>query len=252
MNSGEDKPMRRRVLMELMVPMGLMVVLLPVLAGCSATGPVKKMAAAEVAEVDLTSGQQKLSYAAGYQIGDMFQNQKLSIHSAALLQGIDDARRNIRPVMPKGEMKRILRDPKKFLLEDAAASELKGEVDSGAYLETNSKKAGVVVLESGLQYRVIHPGSGKSPLAQDQVRIKYQGKTLAGNVFTPAEKMETAEVTNVQNLVPGLVEGLQRMQEGGRWELYLPSSLAYARSGPLAGKALIFDIELLEVLPASP
>jgi FKBP-type peptidyl-prolyl cis-trans isomerase FklB len=235
-----------------MLRYGLIVVVLLLMAGCSTSRPEKKMAAAEVPEVDLTLSHQKLSYAAGYQIGDMFQNQKLSIHSQALLKGIEDARQNIRPPMAKGEMKRILRDPKKFLLEDAAAQEVKGEVDGKTFLEANRKKAGVVVLESGLQYRVLQPGSGKSPVAGDRVKLRYRGTTLEGNAFTPAEKFDTPEVVNLQNLVPGIVEGVQLMKEGARWEFYLPSRLAYARSGPLAGKALIFDIELLEVLPASP
>ena len=235
-----------------MLRYGLIVLAMLLVAGCSTTGPVKKMeSVADVSEVDLTVPHHQLSYAAGYQIGDMFQNQKLTIHSQALQQGIDDARKNIRPPMAKGVMKRILRDPKKFLLEDATAQEVQGKVVGKTFLEANSKKAGIVVLESGLQYRVIKQGSGKSPAVQDRVRIKYQGKTLEGNSFTPEANIETPEVVNIQNLVPGIIEGLLLMKEGARWELFLPNQLAYANRGPLAGKTLTFEVELLEVLSAA-
>lgn len=215
------------------------------ISGCAAgTAELKQ----ENPQVDMTSSLNKLSYAAGYQLGDMFQNQKLSVVPDAVLKGMYDARKNIRPALTKAQIKIILRDPKTFLFVDSGELSTKTLKDGVAFLQANAQREGVVTLDSGLQYRILSKGQGKTPKHTDQVRLNYIGKKIDGNIFDSTEKKGKPSELVVQTLVPGLVEGLQLMQEGARWEFYLPSKLAYANHGPLASKTLIFEVELLEVL----
>lgn len=231
----------------------LLSVLVLLLVGCSAGAQKavpEKVVVDEIPTVDMTDSLNKLSYATGYKIGDMFQNQKLSIVPDAILKGMYDARKNIRPALTKGEMKMILRDPKKFLVTDVDSLKEKTLREGTAFLSANGQSTGVVVLASGLQYRVLQKGSGKSPQSADIVKVNYTGKNLKGHVFDNAYESGTPAEISVNTFVPGMSEGLQLMKEGAKWEMYVPTSLAYANNGPLAGHTLIFEVELLEVLPA--
>lgn len=127
-----------------------------------------------------------------------------------------------------------------------------GRIQAGKdFLEGNKNKEGVVTTESGLQYRIIQEGSGKSPLATDKVKVHYEGKLLDGTVFDSSkERGEPAEF-NVDQVIKGWTEALQLMKEGSIYELFIPSELAY---GPRAAGAnikphstLIFEVELIEV-----
>jgi len=221
------------------------------ISGCSAgTATIEtKKVTAEPAPVDMTSSLNKLSYAAGYKIGDLFQNQKLSIVPDAVLKGMYDARKNIRPPMTKAEMKMALRDPKTFLALDSDSLSEKLKKEGQAFLKINGERDAVVVLESGLQYSILREGTGRTPLANDIVKIHYKSRTLKGHVFDSTyDRGEPAEIY-VLGVVPGMAEGLQMMKEGAKWELYVPNDLAYGNNGPMAGQTLIFDVELLEVLP---
>ncbi len=222
--------------------------LMILVAGCSAgTAEIQQ---AETS-IDWDRSLNRLSYAAGYKLGDMFQNQKLTLVSDAVLKGINDARKNVRPLMSKGVMRVMLRDPKKYLIEDSVAQNLQIRKESETFLLRNGQRGEVVVRDSGLQYLILREGKGRKPAMKDRVKLNYQGKTLKGEIFSKSSTAGKPLELNVQNLVAGMAEGLQLMQEGAKWELYIPSKLAYADRGPLAGQTLIFEVELLEVLSAS-
>ena len=119
------------------------------------------------------------------------------------------------------------------------------------FLADNAKKPGVKVMPSGLQYRVIKAGNGKSPTAPtDNVTVTYKGTLITGQVFDQTQPGQTATFPAGQ-LIPGWVEALQMMKEGDEWELVIPSNLAYGESG--AGgvippnQALVFEMSLLKV-----
>jgi peptidylprolyl isomerase len=122
------------------------------------------------------------------------------------------------------------------------------------YLTDNSKRPGVMVLPSGLQYRVIKSGSGKSPTPNDLVTVTYRGQLINGMVFDETQPGKTATFPAGQ-LIPGWVEALQKMKEGDEWELVIPSNLGYGEAG--AGgvippnQTLVFDMALLKVEPPS-
>lgn len=221
--------------------------LLIFISGCAAsTVKVKD----ERPQVDMTNSLNRVSYAAGYQLGDRFQNQKLSLAHEAVLLGLYDARKNLRNVMTKAEIKMILSDPKAYLLSDLDASAEESQKEGEAFLATNAGRDGVVVLDSGLQYRVLKEGQGKRPAATDRVRLKYLGTKIDGTAFTSTNAAMQSKEIALPTLVPGMAEGLQLMQEGAEWEFYIPSELAYADHGPLAKQTLIFKVELLEVISA--
>lgn len=225
----------------------LLLFVLLVVTGCS-TGTTQ--VTQEKQHIDMADSVNKLSYAAGYKMGDMFQNQKLRVNPDAVLKGLSDARQNVSPAMTKAQINTILRDPKAFLLSESDVQSAQALQEEASFFHANGQRKGVVVLPSGLQYKILRAGQGNSPQPTDRVKIKYIGKQINGNVFgTSSSTGEPAEFT-MQSLVPGLIEGLKLMKEGDKWEFYIPSSLAFGNRSPLASRALIFEVELFEVIPA--
>jgi FKBP-type peptidyl-prolyl cis-trans isomerase len=129
----------------------------------------------------------------------------------------------------------------------------KNKEEGQAWLAENRSRPGVVETESGLQYKVIEEGTGKSPTIDDRVKCHYEGRLIDGTVFDSSyERGQPAEF-GLRGVIRGWTEGLQLMKEGGKYELYVPSDLGY---GPRGGgqiigpnATLIFVIELLEVIP---
>ena len=142
-----------------------------------------------------------------------------------------------------------VKDSKDSLKQKEAQENLeKGQ----AFLEENAKKEDVVVLESGLQYKIIEEGSGKSPSAEDKVKCIYHGTLIDGTVFdSTVEKGDTATFP-VKRVIKGWQLVLPMMEEGAKWRIFVPADLAYGNSerGELIGpnETLIFDMELIEVI----
>ena len=203
----------------------------------------------EPAQLDMTESVNKLSYAAGYKIGDMFQNLQLKIVSEAVLLGITDARTNVRPKLTKAEMKIALLDPKGFLIAGFDSLAEKQKKEEILFLNANAQREGVVVLESGLQYSVLQEGNGKTPNSADVVKVNYKGRSLKGHVFDDTNTRGAPAELPVSSVVSGMSEALQLMQEGDKWEVYIPIDLAFGGKGPMSGQTLIYELELLEVLP---
>ncbi len=123
-----------------------------------------------------------------------------------------------------------------------------------AYLDSNAKKHGVVVMP-GIQYRVITAGKGASPHRHDCVLVHYAGSLIDGTMFDPTKAGEVAEaVFEVSGVIGGWTEALQLMREGDKWEVVIPPGLAYGKAGAGEGvippdQTLVFQIELLKVSP---
>jgi FKBP-type peptidyl-prolyl cis-trans isomerase FkpA len=119
------------------------------------------------------------------------------------------------------------------------------------FLEDNSKKEGVVTTASGLQYKVLTEGTGKSPKATDTVLVHYEGTLIDGKVFDSSYRRGEPIEFPLNRVIAGWTEGVQLMKEGAKFRFYIPSRLAYGPRG--AGRdigpneALIFDVELLKV-----
>mgnify|MGYP001149207855 CR=1 FL=1 len=121
-----------------------------------------------------------------------------------------------------------------------------------AFLEENKKKEGVVVLPSGLQYKILTAGNGPKPKASDTVKCHYEGRLINGQVFDSSVRRGEPAEFPVGGVIQGWVEALQLMPVGSKWQLYIPSNLAYGTHG--AGQSigpnetLIFDVELLAIV----
>jgi FKBP-type peptidyl-prolyl cis-trans isomerase FklB len=120
-----------------------------------------------------------------------------------------------------------------------------------AFLEENKKKDGVVTLPSGLQYKVLVPGEGNSPLPGDKVTVHYTGKLIDGTIFDSSIERNEPATFQVDQVIKGWTEALQLMKPGAKWILYIPPDLAYGDNG--AGdvigpdETLIFEVELLSI-----
>jgi FKBP-type peptidyl-prolyl cis-trans isomerase len=123
------------------------------------------------------------------------------------------------------------------------------------FLAENKEKEGVKTTESGLQYKVIEEGSGATPDANDTVRVHYEGKTIDGETFENSRDQGEPVEFPVNRVISGWTEGLQLMKEGGHYKFFIPTELGYGTRVRPGGKiepneALIFDVELIEVIPA--
>ena len=120
-----------------------------------------------------------------------------------------------------------------------------------AFLKANASKTGVHTTPSGLQYKIITEGHGKSPKATDSVLVNYRGTTIDGTEFDSSYKRNEPISFPLNGVIPGWTEGVQLIKEGGKIQLYIPSNLAYGSRGAggviAPDSTLVFDIELLKV-----
>ncbi len=200
----------------------------------------------------------KLSYALGLGIG-----QQLAQMGAAADLNVDDFAQSIRDVLQGNELKVSHREAQQICAEyfqkqeqrmnAERAEKGKAAKDAGEkYLAANALKEGVVTTASGLQYQVLREGNGKRPTAKDSVKCHYEGFLIDGTVFDSSVQRGEPAVFGLQQVIAGWTEGLQLMQEGGKYRFFIPYKLAYGEGG--AGQmippyaALIFDVELIQVL----
>jgi FKBP-type peptidyl-prolyl cis-trans isomerase FklB len=199
----------------------------------------------------------RISYSLGHQLAGDLKGQGVEFNDVVMLQGLRDGLAGNEPQLDTGEMQTLLLKMKQEILEKDKAQQLakietrriKAEQTRKAtevFLTTNTGKPGVKTLPSGLQYRVIEPGTGRKPALSDSVVVNYRGKTIDGNEFGSTFDREP-ESFLVKDVIPGMQEALQLMPEGARWELYIPPDLAFRRRGPLEDQALIYEIELLSI-----
>jgi FKBP-type peptidyl-prolyl cis-trans isomerase len=134
-----------------------------------------------------------------------------------------------------------------IMAQDASSNLAQGQ----AFLKENATKPGVHATPSGLQYKVITEGHGKSPKATDTVLVHYRGTTIDGTEFDSSYKRNEPISFPLNGVIPGWTEGVQLMKEGGKVQLFIPSNLAYGSRGAggviAPDSTLIFDIELLKV-----
>jgi len=199
----------------------------------------------------LTDSVSKTSYALGYQIGRDVRG--VEIRPDAVVQGLTDGAAGTKPKLSTEEIAALM----KQLTQDAEAARAKRQVEhlketqsaGAAYLAENAKKPGVITTASGLQYKVITPGTGAKPTAADTVTVHYRGTLIDGAEFDSSYSRGQPATFPLSGVIAGWTEGVQLMQEGGKSQLVIPPSLAYGDKGELAGQVLIFDIELIKVGP---
>jgi len=195
----------------------------------------------------------RMQYALGYQLGkDLVQ---VEPRPQDLQNGIDDGRKGAKPRLTEAEMEAALvaleqRVTAQRQKAQAAASE-KARTGGQAYLAQNAKKPGWTTTGTGLQYRVVTPGTGKSPTPEDTVTVHYKGTLVDGTEFDSSYKRGQPASFPVAGVIRGWTEALQLMQVGSKVELAIPPDLAYGDQGPLANQVLLFEVELLSVASSS-
>jgi FKBP-type peptidyl-prolyl cis-trans isomerase FklB len=206
-------------------------------------------------KLELKDQKDKESYSLGYQFGQNLKFQGVDINLDVYASGIKDALGGKEPQMSQedirttitGLQQRLTAARQKELKEKGA----KNLEDSKKFLAENQKKEGIKTLPSGLQYKVLTEGSGKTPKAEDTVTVNYKGTLIDGTEFDSSYKRGQPASFQVNGVIKGWTEALQLMKEGSKWQLFIPPDLAYGEAG--AGRTippnstLIFEVELISV-----
>lgn len=206
-------------------------------------------------QTELDTPEKRLSYTIGMDIGQSLAGQDMPLDIDILMQGLRASYSGEETLLTQeealAEREKFIEQRQQQLAEQRAEEAEINREEGEAFLAANAEKDGVEVTDSGLQYRVIEPGDGASPGADDRVTVHYRGKLINGVEFDSSYAREEPATFGLNQVIPGWTEGLQLMREGARYEFFIPSDLAYGeqgRPGPIGpNSTLIFEVELLEV-----
>jgi FKBP-type peptidyl-prolyl cis-trans isomerase FklB len=232
-------------------------------AATTAKAPVKKAATATksaAAAPALTTRKDKFSYALGMNIGNGYkqglEKQSVEFDANLIAQGVKDALSGAKTRLTDEEAKAVLTEVQtevnKQRQQKMKEASDKNKTEGEAFLAANKSKEGVVTLPSGLQYKILTAGIGPKPTASDQVVCNYRGTLINGTEFDSSKSGKPATF-GVGQVIKGWTEALQLMPIGSKWQLFIPSSLAYGERGGPGGaigpnEALIFEVELLSTV----
>ena len=205
-------------------------------------------------EVTLKTPKDKLSYIIGVQIGNDLKSQSVDVDPVIVNKGLQDSIAGNKLLIGDQEAKDIIAAYQKEragkMAEEKKKLGEKNKQEGTAFLAANKKKEGVKTLPSGLQYKVIKEGTGKTPKATDTVVTQYKGTLINGTEFDSSYRRNEPATFPVNGVIRGWTEALQLMKEGSKWEIVVPPELAYGEqgAGPIGPNAtLIFEVELVSV-----
>ncbi len=240
-----------------LVTLGLGVLVLSTSAGAqqSAAPPQTPPARAQAAPAPAPPDRAKVSYALGMDVGTQLHKQGIDVDTAVFAKAVADVMSGAKPEMTAEESRTIMaafREELRKKQEAAvAAAGDKNKKEGEAFLAANKAKEGVVALPSGLQYKVVKQGTGPKPTLDDTVECHYRGTLIDGTEFDSSYKRNQPTSFPVKGVIRGWTEALQLMPVGSKWELYVPSALAYGERGAgqtIAPNAtLIFEVELISI-----
>ena len=203
----------------------------------------------------LTTQKEKASYGVGMNVAKRFKSDLIDLDVESFMQGFRDVLTDKEPAVSEEELQAALETLRTEVEGKATEAAAKMKTEGAAFLEANKSKPGVKTTASGLQYKVIKEGTGATPKATDQVQVHYSGTLIDGTEFDSSYKRGEPITFPVQGVIKGWIEALQMMKVGGKWQLFIPSDLAYGEtgSGPIPGNApLIFEVELLDIVSGEP
>ncbi len=218
-----------------------------------ASTPAQAQAPTPKAEPELKTTEQKVSYSLGMNIGRSMKQSGIEVDPTVFAQGLRDALSD-KAAMTDAQMNEVMQAFQQQMLakrQGGGADGSKNLKAGQAFLAENKAKPGITTLPSGLQYKVIKEGTGKTPKLTDTVIANYRGTLIDGTEFDSSYKTGKPAEFPVGGVIEGWTEILQKMKTGSKYQVFIPSQLAYkARGqGPDIGPnaALIFDIELIDV-----
>lgn len=199
--------------------------------------------------------QHRASYALGFSAGQTLRAQGAEIDIDQLVAGLSAALADEQGLMTAEEMETTMMEFQQMAAaEETARNDEAGaanQAEGDAFLAENATKPGVVVLDSGLQYEVLTAGEGPSPVLSDEITAHYEGRLIDGTVFDSSIDRGVPMTTRLSQLVAGFVEGIELMNVGSKYRLFIPGELAYGPDGAGAmigpNTTLIFDVELLAI-----
>lgn len=218
------------------------------------------MGFAQDSENSLTTQKDQVSYAIGYNLGTALKRQSFDVDPAIIARAIGDILNGNEPAMSQTDARQALQDYQQQMQQKQEQERLKvaakNKEAAAAWLAENAQKDGVITLASGLQYKVLEQGDGESPTKNDRVKVHYRGTLLDGTEFDSSYSRGQPAEFRVTGVIPGWTEAIQLMKAGDKWELFIPSDLAYGDRGQgdniKPGSTLRFEVELLEVIKPEP
>lgn len=215
------------------------------------------VARAAEAQLNLKDDKDKASYAIGLDIGRTFRQRSLDLNVEAVVGGLRDALAGGKTLLTEEQAQAALEAfsqdlaAKERNLRTAQASQNKEAGDK--FLAENKVKEGVKTTANGLQYKILKAGTGKTPRTSDVVRTHYRGTLIDGTEFDSSYRRNEPAIFPVNGVIPGWTEALQLMPVGSKWQLFVPSKLAYGEQGAGAligpNATLVFEVELLGIEP---
>jgi FKBP-type peptidyl-prolyl cis-trans isomerase len=203
----------------------------------------------------LKTSKDKFSYALGMRMGANLKKQEVPVDPAILSRGLRDALSGGKTLMTDQEAQTALSDVQNELRkkqqEKMQAEGAANKKEGDAFLAANKGKEKVVTTASGLQYKILKEGTGPKPTASDTVVCNYKGTLINGTEFDSSYKRGQPATFPVNGVIKGWTEALQLMPVGSKWQLFIPSDLAYGERGPGPeigpNSTLIFEVELLSI-----
>jgi FKBP-type peptidyl-prolyl cis-trans isomerase len=221
----------------------------------SQLGAATKRAPAKVTPLSLKTQKEKASYALGMNFGTGLRKQSIDVDPAILARGLRDSFANGKTLLTEDEARAVLTQLQSEVRKKQQDLALQlGDTNKKqglAFLDANKTKDGIVALPSGLQYKILQEGTGPKPAPTDTVVCNYRGTLLDSTEFDSSYKRGQPATFPVTGVIKGWTEALQLMPVGSKWQLFIPSELAYGERG--AGgqigpnATLIFEVELLSI-----
>jgi FKBP-type peptidyl-prolyl cis-trans isomerase FklB len=207
----------------------------------------------------LTTEKDKQSYAIGLNVGKSLHRDDIDVDPKIVLQGLQDAMAGGPVLLTDDQIKTVMTDLQTQVRQQQEAKRQAlaetNKKDGAAFLAANATKPGVVTLPSGLQYKILTPGTGPKPTATDSVVCNYRGTLLDNTEFDSSYKRGQPATFPVTGVIKGWTEALQLMPVGSKWQLFIPPDLAYGEraQGPIGPNAtLVFEVELMSIQPKTP
>lgn len=205
-------------------------------------------------KLELKTQKEKQSYAIGANMGKGLKKSGVDVDAEIVLRALKDALVTGTSQMTDEEISAAITALQKDMMakqqEQMKTLGEKNKKEGEAFLKANKKKKGVKTLDSGLQYKVMTEGKGKTPKATDTVTVNYKGTLIDGTEFDSSYKRGQPATFPVNGVIKGWTEALQLMKEGAKWQLFIPAELAYGETGNRSippSSALIFEVELISV-----
>lgn len=231
-----------------LLAVSLMLVTTSLVVGCKEDAKKAESAALDTLE-------QKASYIIGLNIGNNLKANGFDVQADQVALALRDLQAGTESRINEEEFQTIMQEVQEKAMAKHSEEQKRLTDENTAkgktFLDENKAKEGVVTTESGLQYRVITEGTGEKPAATDTVTVHYTGKLIDGTEFDSSVKHGQPATFPLDGVIPGWTEALQLMPQGSKWEIVIPSDLAYGASGqgPIPpASTLVFEVELLEIV----